>query len=143
MPGFVFHLRNARDDQQQDQFSALPTEVPLLCERLRQTDVPAVANPRISTRFFEGEPNSRERAVLHPAGHGSRNWLYSPTVARTLRRYQTALSAITTTISCAKRCMTNCMKIALWEGELLEDIEAHGHAVRDAARNFAELNPNA
>ena len=34
------------------------------------------------------------------------------------------------------------MKIALGEGMLLEDIEAHGHAVSDAARNFAELNPN-
>jgi DEAD/DEAH box helicase domain-containing protein len=142
VPGFVFHLRNATEDNQQDQFSALPSKCPSCASDYGK-------------RMFRRSPIRGFRTGFSKVSQILAKELFYilPDTDRKLVVFSDSredAAAISNGIErnhyndlVREAMYDELMKVALGEGTLLEDIEAHGHAVRDVARNFAELNPEA
>ena len=142
VPGFLFHLRNAREDEQQDQFSALPSKCPSCASDYGR-------------RMFRRSPIRGFRTGFSKVSQILAKELFYilPETDRKLVVFSDSredAAAISNGIErnhyndlVREAMYDELMKTSLGEGTLLEDIEAHGHAVRDIAHRFAELYPAA
>lgn len=140
--GFVFHLRNAREDDQQDRFSALPSKCPCCASDYGR-------------RMFRRSPIRGFRTGFSKVSQILAKELFYilPETDRKLVVFSDSredAAAISNGIErnhyndlVREAMYDELMKVALGEGTLLEDLEAHGHALRDVAREFAALNPDA
>lgn len=142
VPGFVFHLRNARDGDQQDQFSALPSKCPCCASdygrrmfrrspiRGFRTGFSKVSQILAKELFYMLPDTDRKLVVFSDSREDA------AAIANGIERnhYNDLVR---------EAMYDELMKVALGEGTLLEDIEAHGHAIRDAALSFAEVDSDA
>jgi ATP-dependent helicase YprA (DUF1998 family) len=142
VPGYVFHLRNAHLDAQQELFSALPSKCPCCASDYGK-------------RMFRKSPIRGFRTGFSKVSQILAKELFYilPDTDRKLVVFSDSredAAAISNGIErnhyndlVREAMYDELMKVALGEGTLLEDIEEHGHAVRDVARDFTNLHSDA